>query len=91
MTDEKIRIFAELDDLIPEESGVREAWEIMKQFTPENPFNGVWYYAPDDELNATQPEVLEIIADYFDGTYDVESYTGFYEDGDTIMCYMTFE
>ena len=82
MSPRKIDIFYELDELIPEGYTFDEALEYMKGFRKGNPFHGVWYHPVNDEFYSDDDEALNIVADYFDGTYGTACVTWFYNPED---------
>lgn len=81
MTERKIRVFCDLDDLFSYTENWVKARDILKQFTAENKFNGCFWFDQDssDGFLGEDEEIVNIIADYFDGTYETSCITGFYD------------
>lgn len=75
----KTLLFAKLDELIPEGTCYKDAVKILeKRATREHPF---WSIFTSDTCSFVSPseEVVNLIADYFDGTYDASCITGYYD------------
>lgn len=72
-------LFDELDALIPDGTNYEDALKILREHaTRERPFFSLFASTMYSFLSPSE-EVVNIIADYFDGTYDASCVTGSYD------------
>ena len=72
----KTDIFIELDDLIPDTWHLAKAMEALYKFTPDDTFHGMWYDTANQVFVCKDPDLLKIVADYFDTNFDTFSEIG---------------
>ena len=75
----KTLLFTELDDLIPDGTKYEDALKLLRErATRERPFFSLF---ASDLYSFVSPseEVVNLIAGYFDGTYDASCVTGSYD------------